>query len=114
MIKQLAQNLTLPWVGTSASVNGPLEGGAAGMGVGGLVSSAMKLVFLFGGIGLLLMLLLGGFTFLTSAGDAKSLEKGKQQITYAILGFFIIFSAYWMVQIFGFVFGFDAIKAIFG
>ncbi len=112
MDKHLAQSLVIPWNGKSAIVKGPLNNPALG-NVGGIVSSAMELIFLFGGIGLLLMLLAGGFTFLTSAGDTKKLDKGKQQITNAILGFIIIFAAYWMVQILGIIFGFDAIETIF-
>lgn len=118
-MKYLTQNLSIPWgtgPGDTATIKGPLGDGAIGGGaatVGGLLSSAMKLVFLFGGVGLLLMLLAGGFTFLTSAGDMKKLEKGKQQITNAILGFIIIYGAYWAVQILGFIFGFEAIDTIF-
>ncbi len=116
MQKYLAQNLQLPWMdgaGGSATVKGPLGSSMANSNRGAFISSAMKLVFFFAGAGLLLMLLAGGFTFLTSAGDTKKLEKGKQQLTNAILGFIIIFAAYWVVQVLGFVFGFDAVKTIF-
>lgn len=114
MNKQIAQSLKLPWMdGGDASVQGPLNGAGGAATVGGFLSSGMKLVFLFGGAGLLLMLLAGGFTFLTSAGDMKKLDKGKQQITNAILGFIIIYSAYWAVQILGYIFGFEAIDTIF-
>lgn len=64
-------------------------------------------------IGLFLMLLAGGFTFLTSAGDSKKLEQGKGQLTNALLGFIIIFASYWLVQIFGYIFGLDAAANIF-
>ena len=116
MTTYLAQNLKLPWMGgSSASVEGPLSTGTMGgaASVGSILSGGMKLVFLFGGVGLLLMLLAGGFSFLTSAGDTKKMDKGKQQITNAILGFIIIFAAFWMVQILGFIFGFEAIDTIF-
>lgn len=59
------------------------------------------------------MLISAGFSFLTSAGDAKKLEKGKQQLTYAVVGFLVIFVAYWLVQIAGFVFGIEEIGTIF-
>lgn len=111
-MKQLAQTLQLPWNNGTTTVDGSLDNPALG-NVGGILSTAMQFIFIFAGVGLLLMLLAGGFTFLTSAGDSKKLDKGKQQLTNAILGFIIIFAAYWMVQLLGYVFGFDAIGAIF-
>ncbi|MDX1372663.1 MAG: hypothetical protein R3321_09345, partial [Nitrososphaeraceae archaeon] len=49
-------------------------------------------------------LILGGFNYLTSMGDPKKAEQGKQRITYAILGFLIIFVSFWIVQIADYVF----------
>ncbi len=81
--------------------------------IGQILSRAATLVFSFAGLGLLLMLILGGFDFLTSAGDTKKLEQGKQRITYAIVGFIIIFIAFWVVQAVGVVFGLESIGKIF-
>lgn len=113
MNKNLAETLTIPWEGTpktitGVGINSRLES------IGGIVSAAIPFVFAFAGIGLLLMLIFGGFALLTSAGDAKKLEQGKQQITYAILGFVVIFLAYWIVQLAGKIFGIEEIKNIFG
>jgi hypothetical protein len=118
MNKHLAQTLQLPWFGPggkgsgTTTVTGVLAGGNSTLGI--ILSNAMKLVFLIAGVSLLFMLLAGGFTLLTSAGDAKKLQTGQQQITNAILGIIIIFVAFWMVQIIGTILGFDTIKAIFG
>ncbi len=64
------------------------------------------LPFLFPLVGLLLFvyLLFGGFSYLTSGGDPKGMEKAQGQITNAIVGFVIVFLAYWLVQIFEFIF----------
>ena len=99
--KQLAQTLKLPWMeGGTETIQGPLKGGALGAGggnitLGTIISRAMDFVFIFAGVGLFLMLLSGGFTFLTSAGDTKKLEQGKGRLTNALLGFVIIFAAFW-------------------
>jgi hypothetical protein len=53
----------------------------------------------FAGIILLMLLIFGGFSIITSAGNAKNVEKGAQAITGAIIGFFVIFAAYWIIQI---------------
>lgn len=115
--KLLTQSLVVPWENGSAVVKGPLSNSTSFSGtitLGSILSRSMQFIFLFAGMGLLLMLLAGGFTFLTSAGDSKKMEKGQQQLTNALLGFAIIFIAYWLVQALGYIFGFDTIKSIFG
>jgi len=102
MTHLLAQ-LKLPGGGSAAYPEGFLFKGNAG--IGAIVSNALPIVIGLAGLGLLLMLILGGYTFLTSAGDAKKMEEGKQRLTFAIVGFLIVFGAYWVVQILGIMFG---------
>lgn len=108
----LAQTLQLPWMNDSQiEVKGNLEGSPF---LGSILSDAMEFVFIFAGVGLFLMLLAAGFAFLTSAGDPKKLSQAQGRLTNALLGFVIIFAAYWMVKIFGTIFGLDSVKDIFG
>ncbi len=111
--KVLAQSLKLPWEGEgSPEITGPE--GFQFNSLGELVSQPVtQYVFAAAGIGLLLMLIRAGFSFLTSAGDAKKLEQGKQQLTYALMGFIVVFAAYWIVQILGKIFGITGIQDIF-
>jgi hypothetical protein len=74
-------------------------------GIGSIISSAIPLVIGLAGLGLLLMIISAGYTLMTSAGDAKKMEMGKQRLTYAIVGFILVFGAYWAVQIIGVMFG---------
>jgi hypothetical protein len=116
MYKLLTQNLTLP--GVTGTIHGPL-GTLVGSSIGSnptianILSSAIPLIFAFAGLGLLIMLISAGYTFLTSAGDAKKMEQGKQQLTNAIVGFFIVFAAYWIVQLVGTIFGLESINSVF-
>lgn len=72
-------------------------------------------VFLFiAGALLLVYLIMGGFDLMTSAGDPKKMESGKQKITNAFIGFIVVFVAYFIVQIIGLVFGVSKITDIFG
>ena len=107
-----AQTLQLPGT-TPILVNGP-AGFSAGNTLGEVLSRAIPLLLVFGGIGLLLMLILGGFQVLTGGSDPKNLESGKQRITYAIVGFIIIFTAFWMVQFIAIMFGLKEFKCVFG
>ncbi|MFZ2025533.1 MAG: hypothetical protein WAV51_04610 [Microgenomates group bacterium] len=108
----LAQKLTLPGSEINPTpIVGPL--GDKTITLGGIVSSLFTIALPLAGIGLLIMILSAGFTLLTSAGDAKKMEKGKQTLTYGIVGFLVIFVAYWITQFFGTVFGITAITEIF-
>lgn len=102
-----AQSLTLPG---GSTVTGPVPWAG---NLGAILVRAVQFIFAFAGIGLLLMLLASGFALLTSAGDAKQMEKGKQQLTNAIIGFLIIFTAYWLTQIAGKILGIVEIQTIF-
>src|SRR3989344_1133405 len=85
----------------------------ASKSLGDIISRAVLFVLAFAGIGLLLMLLASGFEYLTSAGDAKKLEGAKQRLTYSIVGFLLIFTAFWLVQIAGNIFGLTEVNTIF-
>jgi len=81
--------------------------------ISAIVSKAFPFIFALAGVGLLLMIIAAGFTLMTSAGDAKKMESGKNRLTFAILGFLVIFTAFWVVQLFGTMFGVDPITNIF-
>lgn len=59
----------------------------------------IPLSFIIAGIILLFLLIGGGFSIIASGGDAKNVEKGKDAIVAAVIGFFVIFCAFWIIQI---------------
>ena len=93
---QLAQCLKLP--GVSTCVTGPLPSGRFTT-LSSLITVALPYLFSIAGLILFAYLVWGGFDYLTSMGDPKKAEAGKNKITYAVLGFIIIFASYWLVQI---------------
>ncbi len=72
--------------------------------LGSIVTSFLPYLLTIAGLILFGMLVAGGFTMLAGAADKESQEKGKQQITSAVIGFVIIFLAYWIAQILQVVF----------
>ena len=64
-----------------------------------IVTNPLPILFSIAGLILLAYLIWGGFDYLTSMGDPKKAEVGKTKITNAVIGFFLIFAAYWIVQI---------------
>lgn len=72
------------------------------------------MIFFFAGFALLIYLVLGGFELMTSAGSPDKAASGKAKVTNALIGFVIIFTAYWLVQIIGTVLGLEGITQTFG
>lgn len=67
--------------------------------LGGITTIILPYVLTIAGLILFGMLIMGGFTMLTGAADKHAQETGKGQITSAVIGFIIIFLAYWIAQI---------------
>ena len=66
---------------------------------GGIINRALDFAFPLAGLILFLMIVFGGFQMLTSSAGKKDIESGKKRVTAAIVGFIILFAAYWIVQI---------------
>jgi len=62
---------------------------------GSVVTSLLAL----GGIVLFLMLLSGGFKYLTSGGDPKSVEGAQKTLTYAIGGLLLLAGSFLILRI---------------
>lgn len=105
MKKLSALSLTIP--GNDGDVTIDYPAGFEFTDLGSVVSRAIPFVFAIAGVGLLIMIIASGMKLLTSAGDAKKMEEGKQTLTYAVIGFIVIFVAYWVVQIMGIMLGID-------
>lgn len=68
---------------------------------GSLVTVLVRNVFVIASVLLFVLLILGGVKFIVSSGggDEQGVGKGKNAITTAVIGFLLIFMAYWFVQI---------------
>jgi len=72
---------------------------------GAIISSAWPFIFGIAGLILFAMLLWGSMEIMFGAATPKSAESGKTRITYAIIGFIIIFMVFWIGQIIQQIFG---------
>jgi hypothetical protein len=75
-------------------------------GVSDIVSLFLKISFVLAGLILLFYFILGGIGMIGSAGknDPKAAEQAKQTITSAVIGFVVVFVAYWIVKLIGILF----------
>jgi hypothetical protein len=62
-----------------------------------LINLIVKLLFVAAGIVLFFMVIMAGFSMIK--GDSKDKDKAKTTLTSALMGFIVMFAAYWIMQI---------------
>ena len=67
--------------------------------LGSVVSQALPYIYVIAGLLLLIMLIMGGLTLMTAAGDQAKTKEGYGKITAGLIGFLIIFISYFVAQI---------------
>ena len=73
----------------------------------------LRYIFAFAGIMLLIYLLAGGLQLMFAKGDPKAVQAAWGKITNAVIGFVVVFLAYWITQLFGEILNVQIIKDIF-
>jgi hypothetical protein len=84
-----------------------------GSTIGNIISDLLLYIFPLAGLILLIFIIIGGFKFMTSAGDPKAAQSARGVITTAFIGFIIIFLAYWLTRIIATALGLGQIISIF-
>jgi len=64
-----------------------------------IINLLIPFIFVIAGLILLFMFIFGGFTIFTSAGNPEKIKQGQGTLTSALIGFLVIFVAYWIIQI---------------
>lgn len=64
-----------------------------------IFTNILGLLIPFAGVAVFVMILIGGFKFLTSAGDPKATASAGQTITWAVIGLLFLIGA-WLVLVF--------------
>lgn len=75
--------------------------------VGDFINGMLPNVMIVANIILFFLVLFGGFMMITNAGNPEKQAQGAQVLTGSLIGFLIIFGAYWLMQIFGETLGID-------
>jgi hypothetical protein len=78
--------------------------------LGGLFERVVTYALGFAGIVLFILLIVGGFKFITSGGDPKAVEGARKTLTSAIAGLAIILVAYLILVLISNVTGVDVTK----
>jgi uncharacterized membrane protein len=67
--------------------------------VGEIISQLLPYILGIAGLALFVMLILGGITLMTAAGDPAKSKDGYGKISASLIGFLIIFVTYFVAQI---------------
>lgn len=75
--------------------------GKPGFGLGELVSVMLSNAVVIAGIIMFVLMVAGGVGVIAGAGrdDPQAAANGKKLLTGAIIGFIIVFAAYWIIEI---------------
>jgi len=87
-------------IGKAFKIGGQSIVGKPGYGsIGEFVSVILPNVYILAAIILFFLIIFGGFSIITSAGDPEKAKEGQQTLTAALIGFLVIFTSYWIIQI---------------
>jgi hypothetical protein len=84
--------------------------GAAGLSIGGMVSGFLNLILIVAGLAFFFILVVGGVKWILSGGDKAHTEGARNQITAALVGLVIVFSAWAIAGLIDSFFGINILK----
>ncbi len=97
--KQVAGFLLAQGSGWQANPTYVVEDVPTIYGFEAIVANILNIIISLAGVVLLLMLIMGGFGYITSGGDKEKAAKAKNTLTYAILGLLVILGAWLIIRL---------------
>lgn len=99
-------------------INVPLEllpfvkkGGDTGIGsISNFLSNGLELIFVFGQVIFVFMIVWSGFEWITSGGDKDKVTAARKRITYAILGIALMALSFFFITVIGKIIGFNLLN----
>ena len=84
------------------------------VGFADLVSIILSNALVIAGVIMLFLIIGGGIAIISGAGqdNPERAARGKQAVTSAIIGFIIIFTTYWIIQLIEIITGVDIFRPI--
>lgn len=65
--------------------------------IGLIVTKIYPVIMAAAGMYMLVQIIFGGFTLMTAAGDQNAIKKGYGSVQFGVIGFLIVFGAYFAV-----------------
>lgn len=101
----LAQTINL---GDKAKLGG--LGNATGLTAEGMISGFVGLILVLAGLAFFFILVIGGIKWILSGGDKAHTEGARNQITAALVGLVIVFSAWAIIGLINTFFGINLLQ----
>jgi len=77
---------------------------------GGMISGFVRLILVIAGLAFFFILVIGGIKWIVSGGDKAHTEGARAQITAALVGLVIVFSAWALIQLINVFFGVNILE----
>lgn len=91
------------------NLNGVAQG-ANGLSINGMVSGFLNLILIVAGLAFFFILVVGGVKWILSGGDKAHTEGARNQITAALVGLVIVFSAWAIAKLIDSFFGINILN----
>jgi hypothetical protein len=80
--------------------------------LGQIISTLLPNLYILAGVIFLVLIIAGGFGIISNAGKGKSdqVSQGKKALTIGVVGFLIIISSYWVIQIISAITGLNILE----
>jgi len=101
-------NLTNPALDPNVGVLSNSEDSVAKANL--FITTLISFVFATAGLVLLFIVIKGAYIYMTSGGDKEATQKGSKTITSGLIGLFILFSAYAILDVLETLFAIDLIR----
>ncbi|MBU2592748.1 MAG: hypothetical protein ABH867_00110 [Patescibacteria group bacterium] len=90
-----------------------LEGGGDPAGIlNTIVSNLLGFLTICGGIWFIIQLILAGYNFISSQGDAQKIKDAQRQITNAFIGIAVVVSAIFLLSLIGELLGVEFLNIV--
>lgn len=98
MMRYLSQTINI----NGRIIQGPLQGINT---ISDVINKILPNLILIAGIILFIILILGGFGFISSAGNPEKLKTARARITTGLIGFVLLIVSYLFVKLISIIFG---------
>lgn len=95
---------------TNPALKDTLQGMDGATFLGTLLPNAITLLLIVAGVVLLFILIIGGIRYMLSGGDKAQAEAARGQLTSALIGIVLVFSAFAIINLIGIFFGINLIN----
>lgn len=99
---------------TNRAVDPSLQSISGTQALSTFISLGISLIVIFGGLFFFFMLVLGGFKWITSGGDKGQVQSARDQVTHALIGLIVMFSAWAIARLIESIFGINIINIDLG